>query len=289
MPPVVRRGGFLLALAGLAVVFGATCTRAKPPDAGHTKASLVSETDSVRPGQPLTVGVRLEMGKGWHTYWRNPGDSGLPTRVEWDLPAGFVAGEIRWPCPGRFAMGPLVSYGYEHEVLLPVEIRVPTTVPAPEVRIVARVAWLECLEACLPGRAEVSLTLPVKAVASPGPHAGLFGEARRRLPRKDPAWGFSASSAASDVTLVVRGPLALREAYFYPVTPRLLDYAKPQALTGQGAVHRLVLARDPNGAPADRLAGVLVAETGGGTDAVEVDVPLAPGPARASPMQETRP
>ena len=291
MSPVVQRGGLLSALAGLAVAFGATRATAQAPAGRHVKASLVAEAAAVRPGQPLTVGVRLEMEKGWHTYWRNPGDSGLPTRVTWDLPAGFAAGEIRWPYPARFRTGPLVSYGYEDEVLLPVEIRVPATLAASEVRIAARVDWLECQEACLPGRADVSLILPVKPEASPGPHAALFAGVRRRLPRKDPAWRFSASSAASGLTLVVRGPraAALREAYFYAVTPRLLDYAKPQALTREGAVHRLALARDPNGAPADRLAGVLVAETGDGTTAVEVDVPLVSNPARTSLKQERRP
>jgi DsbC/DsbD-like thiol-disulfide interchange protein len=281
--------GVLSAVAGLAL--GAPHVGAQTPPGRHVKASLVAETDAARPGQPLTVGIRLEMEKGWHTYWRNPGDSGLPTRVKWELPAGFSAGEILWPYPDPFRSGPLVSYGYEHEVLLPVEIRVPTALADSEVRIAARVDWLECLEACLPGRANVSLTLPVRAAAAPGPQAALFAEARRRLPKKDAAWRFSASSTAGGVSLVVRPPrgTALREAYFYPVTPRLIDYAQPQKLTGEGAVHRLALARDPNGAPSDRLAGVLVAGTGAGALAVEVDVPLVSGPARASLKQEKYP
>jgi len=212
----------------------------------------------------------------------------LPTRAKWELPPGFAPGEIRWPYPTRFAAGPLVSYGYEHEVLLPVEIRVPAALAASEMRIAARVEWLECLEACLPGRADVSLTLPVRPSAPPGRHAALFAETRRRLPRKDPTWRFAASSAAGTLSLVVRPPrgVALRDAYFYPVTPRLLDHAHPQLLTREGAAHRLALARDPNGAPADRLAGVLVAGTGAGAAAVEVDVPLVSGPARTSLKQE---
>ena len=292
MLPFVRISrGVLSALAGLALALGSTSASAQTPPGRHVKASLVAETDAARPGQPLTVGIRLEMEKGWHTYWRNPGDSGLPTRVKWDLPAGFAAGEIRWPHPIRFSTGPLVSYGYEHEVLLPVEIRVPAAVALSEVRIAARVDWLECQEACLPGRADVSLTLPVRSSASPGPHAALLAEARRRLPTKDPAWRFSASAVAGSLHLVVRPPrgVALREAYFYPVTPRLLDYAQPQPLSREGAAHRLALARDPNGAPAERLAGVLVAGTGNGTVAVDVDVKIASGPARTSLKQERRP
>jgi hypothetical protein len=93
------------------------------------------------------------------------------------------------------------------------------------------------------------------------------------------------------LSLVVRPPRGteLREAYFYPAAPRLLDHAQPQTLTRQGAAHRLALARDPNGAPLERLAGVLVAGTGTGPVAVAVDVPFVPGPARTSLKQERRP
>jgi thiol:disulfide interchange protein DsbD len=168
----------------LTLAVGSSRALAQSPPGRHTKASLLSETDAVRPGQPLTVGIRLQMEDGWHTYWQNPGDSGLPTRVKWDLPAGFAAGEIQWPFPIRFRSGPLVNYGYEHEVLLPVEIRVPASVPAYPVRIAARVDWLECQEACLPGRAELSLSLPVRPAAPPGAHAAVFAKARRRLPRR---------------------------------------------------------------------------------------------------------
>jgi len=289
MPPVVRSGGLLSALVVPLVL--ASPALAQPPPARHTKASLLSETDAVRPGQPLTVGIRLQMEKGWHTYWRNPGDSGLPTRARWELPSGFAAGEIQWPYPSRFASGPLVNYGYEGEVLLPVEIRVPASVPEPQVRIAARVDWLECQEACLPGRADLSLTLPVRTTSAPTPEAALFAGVRRRLPRKDPAWAFSVSSTARSLSLVVSPPRGteLREAYFYPAVPRVLDHAQPQTLTREGTAHRLALARDPNAAPVQRLVGVLVAGTGAGAVAVAVDVSLAHGPARTSLNQERGP
>jgi DsbC/DsbD-like thiol-disulfide interchange protein len=286
MPPVVRPGGLLSALAAPLVL--ASLALAQSPPARHTKASLLSEIQAVQPGQAITVGIRLQMEKGWHTYWRNPGDSGLPTRARWELPAGFTAGEIQWPYPSRFTSGPLVNYGYEDEVLLPIEIRVPASVAESQVRIAVRVDWLECQEACLPGRAELSLTVPVRATSAPGPQSALFADARRRIPRKDPAWGFSVSSAARSLSLVVRTPpgTELREAYFYPAVPRVLDHAQPQTLTREGTAHRLALARDPNAAPLERLAGVLVAATGAGPVAVAVDVPLVRGPARTSLNEE---
>jgi DsbC/DsbD-like thiol-disulfide interchange protein len=244
----------------------------------------------VQPGRPLTVGIRLEMEKGWHTYWRNPGDSGLATRVRWQLPAGFTAGELRWPYPTAFASGPLVSYGYEHEVLLPVELSVPSSVGQAEVRIAARVDWLECQEACLPGRADVSLVLPVRQAARPGPDAALFAEARRRLPARDPTWRVTARRAPS-LALLVRPPRGteLREAHFYPALAGALDNARRQALAREGSAYRLTLPPDPAGALGARLAGVLVAGTGSGTVALDVDVPLAAQPVRTSRTQERKP
>jgi DsbC/DsbD-like thiol-disulfide interchange protein len=265
----------VLAVA-LAAAPGSTALAASPAR-HHVKASLVAASDAARPGRPLRLAIRLEMEEGWHTYWRNPGDSGLATRVRWDLPPGLEAGEIQWPYPERFATGPLVSYGYEHDVLLPLDIAVPKGFEAPEVRIAGRVSWLECQEACLPGKADLELVLPVRSASGPGPHAALFEQVERRLPIKGAGWRFSASGDGSVVNLTVRSPkdVPVRDAYFYPVTPRLLDYSRPQPIRREGGAFRLDLSRDPNGAHSERLAGVLVVETAAGKQGLEVDVPLA--------------
>ena len=237
----------------------------------------MAETDAVQAGRPLTVGIRLQMEPGWHTYWRNPGDSGLPTRVRWTLPPGFEAGEMRWPYPIRFTTGPLVSYGYAHEVLLPVEIRVPAALGGREVRLAARVDWLECQDACLPGKADAlahaararerasgargcRVRRRARAAARGGSGVAILGDTRGRRAR-----ALHPSS---------RGASLSRDAYFYATTPRVLDYAKPQALERTKTGYRLLLARDPNGASAARLAGVLVVTAGGRTRALEVDVEL---------------
>ena len=264
-------------VAILALATGAGRADAQPSGGRHVRASLVAEADSVEAGRPLIVGFRLEMEPGWHTYWRNPGDSGLPTRVAWELPDGFSAGELQWPRPIRFLTGPLVSYGYEHEVLHPVEISVPASIGASEVRLAARLSWLECREACLPGKADLALTLPVRARAGSGPAAPLFAEARRRMPRVDPEWTLSATAREGVVDLVVLPPRGTRlsEAYFYPIPRRVVDYSRAQTLAAEEQGYRIALARDPNGVAAvERLAGVLVARTGAGEKAVEVDVPV---------------
>jgi len=265
---------------------------AQPAGPRHVKASLVAETDAVVPGAPLVVGFHLEMEPGWHTYWRNPGDSGLPTKVKWDLPAGLTAGELLWPRPIRFATGPLVSYGYEHEVLHPVEIRVAPSVSAGEVRIAARLSWLECREACLPGKAELNLTLPVRRTARSGSAAALFAHARRTIPHPDSKWTFGATAGDAAIGLSIGPPpgAELREAYFYPFPRRVLDYSKPQALTAAARGYRLELTRDPNGEPVvERLAGVLVGRTASGKIAVELDVPVsAAGSSRSAAHKDPR-
>ncbi len=257
----------LIALAG---------TAQAAPRGRHVKVTLVAETDSIRPGQTLVAGLRLQMDAGWHTYWRNPGDAGLPTKAKWSLPEGFVAGELQWPRPIRFNTGPLVSYGYEHEVLLPVEIQVPATLSSNEVRLSARVSWLECEEVCLPGKAKLALDLPVRANLGPGPAAALFKKTRAQLPEENSAWSVSAASGEGSIALTMQPPqgTTLQEAYFYPLTRRAIDYSKPQALQPFGQGYRLELSRHPRGKTVEHLEGVLVGRTEQGTVALEVDVPI---------------
>src|SRR5215469_8957552 len=97
----------------------------RPAQGRHVAVSLIAETRSVVPGRAFQVALRQQIEPGWHTYWSNPGDSGLPTSIEWALPPDFKAGQIVWPVPKRIAYGPVVDYGYENEVLLPVSIDVP--------------------------------------------------------------------------------------------------------------------------------------------------------------------
>jgi thiol:disulfide interchange protein DsbD len=284
--PAVRHGLIVSAVAGAAVLAAAGASAQASSPGRHVKASLVAETDAVVPGRRLSLGIRLQMDPGWHTYWSNPGDSGLPTKARLTLPEGFAAGELQWPAPERFATGPIVSYGYSGEVLLPIEVRVPATVRGAEVRLLARVDWLECQEACLPGRADVALALPVRAAAKPGPAAPLFAGTRRLLPSAPAGWTIAASAGGAELALSV-GPPAGEEferAHFYPLAPRVLDHSGPQTLERVPAGrYRLRLVRDPNGVAVERLAGVLVVETPGGRRALRVDAPLPPAaPAQTS-------
>ena len=129
---------------------------------GHVKATLVSESKSIQPGAAFWVGIELDMQPHWHTYWKNAGESGEPTSIDWQLPAGFSAGPIEWPTPKRIAVAPVVSYGYEENVLLLTKITPPASFANSQpITLKAHVDWLECEKLCIPGSADMALTLPV--------------------------------------------------------------------------------------------------------------------------------
>src|SRR5437763_16059824 len=118
--------GGLVAVVAMALVGAAPARAAGLPATHPVVARLVSETAAVAPGTTLWLDLHLDIASGWHTYWRNPGDSGLPTEIAWKLPAGFAAGEIAWPVPEHFVVGTLGNYGYAGAT----DLLVPIVTPA---------------------------------------------------------------------------------------------------------------------------------------------------------------
>ena len=140
----------------------------------HVRAELVAQApEGVAPGAPLWLGLQITHQPGWHTYWKNAGDSGLPTELQWTLPAGLAAGAIDWPVPRKIPIGPLANYGYEGTVLLPVPLTVaPGFRPAEtlaggaggtgEVEVRLSASWLVCRKECIPEEGRFALRLPVR-------------------------------------------------------------------------------------------------------------------------------
>ena len=163
----------LLAAALAALAFGLAAHAQPPPGLGadHVKATLAPQTDGVAPGSTLYVAVVQQIEKGWHTYWKNPGDAGEPTRIIWTLPTGWRAGDIVWPAPKRLPVGPLMNYGYEGEAVLASPIEVPASAkPGDVAHIAAKVEMLVCADVCVPQDANLTLDVPVVAgVAPPNP------------------------------------------------------------------------------------------------------------------------
>jgi DsbC/DsbD-like thiol-disulfide interchange protein len=154
---------------------------APPPK--PVRAELLADVEAIQPGRPFLLGVRLHVQPGWHVYWKDPGDAGLATSVEFALPEGFRAGELRWPVPVTFRQpGDVVGSGYENAVLLAAEITPPAKLPPGRaVELRAEVAWLGCKAICVPGEQSVRLTLSTAAAARPA-NTEIFRRWRQRLP-----------------------------------------------------------------------------------------------------------
>ena len=147
---------FALAFTGQAL--------AQPVNTGHLTAELVAGKQGIAPGETIQIALRQQIQKGWHTYWRNAGDSGEATRIKWTLPTGWTASEFTWPTPHRLPVGPLVNYGYTDEVLLPMSLTAPAGAkPGGAVTLTGAASFLVCAEICVPEDATLKLTLPVTA------------------------------------------------------------------------------------------------------------------------------
>ncbi len=266
------------ALAALVLVAGAL---AAPVKSAHVEAELVAEKTALVPGEPVTVALRLAIEKGWHTYWRNPGESGLPTTLAWTLPKGVAAGAIEWPAPQALPAGPLVNYGYEGEVLHLVPLTVDRSIVAGEpLTLQARADWLVCRETCIPEGADLALTLPVAASAGPDPRWGEpIAAARQAMPRPL-GWQASAEGKGNAIALKLVAPPGAAdpgEIRFFPFTADRIEPSAPQPLAREGGAYVLTLpvASTLTGA-FDRIAGVVTAANGfGEVRAATLDVPVA--------------
>lgn len=194
----------LLALAITAI--SPASTEPAVVEADHLELSLVSEHRAVVPGQRASLGLHLRHAAQWHSYWINPGDSGLPTRLEWALPAGWRASDIAWPAPTRFEFSGLYNFGYDGDMLLPVVIDVPADAAiGAEAGITVEAKWLVCREECIPGKATLHLNLPiVAAAATPSSQAWRFEEARRAQP-EPAAWTGTARLEGERIVITLRG------------------------------------------------------------------------------------
>src|SRR5262245_42539358 len=196
-------------LALLAALAFSGAALAAPVRTPHVEAELAAERTAIVPGEPLTVALRIKMIPGWHTYWRNPGDSGEPTRIEWSLPRGFSAGDIEWPVPERIPVGPLMNFGYHGEVLLLTRLLPPADLPAgTPVTLRAKANWLVCEVQCIQEEADLTLTLPVARSASADSRwSRPFADAKARVPVAAPAsWTFSARGEEGGASLAITPP-----------------------------------------------------------------------------------
>lgn len=277
-----------LALCALLFFLAVLPAMAQPPFGGesHTKASVLLEKTSVAPGQPVRGAVRLVMDDGWHTYWKNAGDVGLPTEVTWTLPTGWKAGALLWPAPEYLDTSGLISYAYEKEVLLPFELKAEKDQSSPGPKeVVAKISWLECQEACIPGEAEVEFGFTVGPEAA-SPDAETVREAFARLPKSRT----DITAGKQDQELVLYLPSGLAkpddEVRFFPEQAMQIEAAAPQQLVKDADGETVLkLKPDPTAdKPAQELSGLLVVGQGETRQAFEFKAKIGEGrPVKAAP------
>ena len=217
-------------IVGAVVFLFATLLHAAPIKTEHAEVELVAEKSTLVVGEKNAIGLSIKHAPHWHTYWKNPGDSGYPTKISWDLPSGYGVSEFDWPTPKRLATGPIVNFGYEGEVLLPLTVSVPLSAKVGEtITLKGKAEWLVCRDVCIPEEGVVSLSLPVAKDNAPTAAATRFAAARAATPGDASGWKATlhvAANPARDAWLDLVAPAgasALTALDVFPVPEQVND------------------------------------------------------------------
>ena len=263
----------------------------------QTTATLLAHApQGAGPGAPVWVGLQLQHAPHWHTYWKNSGDSGLPTDLQWTLPAGVTAGDIAWPTPRKFPLQSLANYGYDGTVLLPVPLTVDPAFQGSHIDVQLTAAWLVCRQECIPEEGRFTLRIPVQG--STALHGAAFDAARAAAPKDQPA-GASALTPASGFLQAsitdLPGDWRGKKLEFFPETPGLIEpgAAWTQAWDGARWTAQVPLSGQRSDSPAQVPLVLALADppgAGPGSPGVRLQVPVqgtwppaAPLPAAVPP------
>jgi thiol:disulfide interchange protein DsbD len=266
-----------VALIGVACAAGALAQ----PGSDLVQARLVAEDAAAIPGATVRIAVVFDIAPEWHLYWRNPGDTGVSPTVVFDLPDGARAGAIAWPAPERYIHGggALLDYTHSGRMTLVVPLHIDADAePGTTLTISADAEWLVCKEACIPGGATVSLSLPIGAPGA-APDASddraIFEAFDNAAPQSfDAAQSRGVQASWTGANLTITAPDAT-SLVFYPDEPRVGGPKDPIAgCVAEGA--RLVLEYGATAADAGRVTGVLEVRGGPGAGLWEISVPAPP-------------
>ena len=251
-----------IAIVALAFACAGPLLAASTAPVPHGTVTLLSETASLSPQRETWFGLHFVLEPGWHTYWLNPGDAGSTPKLTWKLPAGFQPGPISWPTPERLPVSKLMDFGYEKDVMLLVPIRGSAAAqPAASAEVSVQVSVVVCKDLCIPGKAQLSLTLPVRpAAATPsGGNAARFASARNRLPKSlPPGWTVRVADGKNEFALTAQTGKQPARAFFFPLEEGQIDNVAPQPLDAAAGGFRIRLKKsDDLLKPATRLRGVL--------------------------------
>jgi len=271
------------AVSAALLVLGSFAARA------HVQASLVAADKSVQPGHPLTVALRLDQQPTWHTYWISAG-TGYPTKLQWDLPTGWTAGVIQWPTPVMIKneQGDVTGNGYTDVVYLTVTLTPPATAKSGrQVTLKALAKWLMCADVCIPGQANLTLSLPMSS-QSPEPETAVRAElAKMPMPEAAPAdWKIAASRTGNQVLLRISGGDAMRSPHFFS-EDAFIQYDAAQQLAADQHILTLTLpVSDDADASTRNVQGVLAyTDATGSYHGVLLNAPLSSAGAAIAGVQ----
>ncbi len=244
----------------------------------HLRVSLISAQSVLAPGRTTRLGLYIEHAPHWHTYWINPCDSGLATKLHWTLPSGYRAGDIQWPTPQRLNQGDIYDFGYNGDTLLPVVLQVPADAkPGSTAHLRVEAKWLVCRERCIPGKARLGLDLPVgKTPASDPRTTALFARSRSDQP-KPVDWKGSATVQGNRIQVLLEDPKLAAHATLdaFAQTGQVVASAPPR-ITRQANRIKLDFAKNEYYvAPPPHLVLVLTATHGEQRHAYRIEVPFA--------------
>ncbi len=272
-------------LAGATTIFAGTMQSASIAR-DHVVAKLIADRATIAPGDTFTIALEMKLEDHWHVYWTNPGDAGLPPRINWQLPEGLTAQPLEFPIPERIPAGPLMSFGYNHEPLFLTQIVVSSQLqPGQTLDIVAEVDWLICKVECIPGEAVFSLRLLVSGRSEIDENARTRFQAIRAVaPIKSDSWSLTAEQTAKEITLVGRKSVAAaempEELVFFPHRKGLIENAGQQVLTLTDDGFSLRVPRNTlNTDTLREISGLLVSDSdwlGNGHRALEFAATIAP-------------
>jgi thiol:disulfide interchange protein DsbD len=253
--------------------------------AAHTQVQLILADEAAQPGETVLAGVHLKMESGWHTYWKNPGEAGMATKIEWHLPAGVTAGDIRWPLPEKLPPAEVTTYGYQGEVVLLVPLKLAADVKPGALALSAKVSWLECKEQCIPADGTVQATLNVGGETKSSADAELLKQWQSKTPRAEKMFSFKVrwdKKVGSDTrTIIIEGTqtvqdkaLAFDKVEFFPDASDNYEFGgateKLPVSTGF-AVRKTV---KQFSAWPSKISGVIVLEGNGQRNGFELSEPI---------------
>ena len=221
---------FFISLLWLSLAVPTYARQSVPVDTGKVTASLISDYDTAAPGQDIYIALRTVLDDHWHTYWRNPGDSGEPVQISWETPDGMIPGDIIWPLPRPIATGPIINYGFEGAPIFPVKFSVPASAePGDVITVSANFYYLVCKDVCIPEQGTANLPIEIGA---PKIDAKWKTEIQAAIAASPVNNGLSGTIKKTGENLLIQLqnlPAGNQsKAYFFPYTQGILGHSEAQ-------------------------------------------------------------